>query len=149
MRVEKFSLPPTPPISGAVSSKNALPSGGLQRELALIDGHVLGAGAIALAEDGIARSEAPHGGTHRFDFAGPVESRDPMLGLEQANRQAHDERRATHGEAVAHVEAGRTHADQHFVGLDDRLRDVPHLEVIERTVPAVDNRLHDASPSLL
>ena len=122
---------------------------GLQRELVLIDGRVLGAGAIALAEDGIARSEASHGGTHRFDLARPVESPDPMLWLEQANRQAHDERRATHGEAVAHVEAGRTDFDQHVVGRDDRFCDVPQLEVIERTVPVVDNRLHDASPFIV
>jgi hypothetical protein len=99
------------------------------------------------AADGIAWLEVPHGGTHRFDFACPIESGDPMLWLEQAHRQAHDERRSPHGKAIAHVEGGRAHADQHLVSLDDRFRDVPHLEAIERTVPVVDNRLHDASPS--
>jgi hypothetical protein len=29
------------------------------------------------------------------------------------------------------------------------IADVPHLEVIERTVPVVDNRFHDASPEFI
>jgi hypothetical protein len=71
-----------------------------------------------------------------------------MLWLEQTERQADDERRAPDREAITHVEPGRPHADQHFVGRDGRLRDVRHLEVVKRTVLAVDNRPHVQARSL-
>ena len=70
-----------------------------------------------------------------------VESRT-VSWFEQASSHAHDERRASHAEAVAYVEARRVNAYENLIVVDDRPLDFPELKEIGGAVPVLNDRLH-------
>jgi len=70
-----------------------------------------------------------------------VESRT-VSWFEQASSNAHDERRASHAEAVAYVEARRVNTYENLIVVNDRPLDFPELKEFGGAVPVLNDRLH-------
>jgi hypothetical protein len=129
----------------------------LQRQQVLADGHILGEGAAVdpllgddrLAEYRAARTKPCHALADRLDDPRHVRTGDRVLGFgEPSSHQAEDIGSPTHDVPHIRMDRSRSYAHEDFVIADHRLVDFSELQIIGRSVPLLDDRLHRFIKSL-
>jgi hypothetical protein len=117
----------------------------LGREPAVVDGDVLGEGAVAEAVHLITRLERRDGAADLLHHSGEVPARHRELGFAHAPQpcRAQQDRLAADEMPVPRVGRTGPHAHEHVLVTDDRHRHVgQRQDILWRAVPVLDHRLH-------